>query len=116
VSYRIALKRLLAYEPKKLIVGWYQNDYGCCVIGAILTSSHRHNAKDVDAILNDQVCYSEIQAMGLTDEEVTSMLDRNDSLRGDSDQARYAHMVEWLQAQDTETLSTLGSREIADAR
>lgn len=109
MSYRIALKRLLAYEPKKLVVGWYKNECGCCVVGAILPSSRRHNSKDVWAVLDDQVCRSEIHAMGLTD-------DHNDSLRSHSAEDRYEQMVRWLQDKVATTLPPLDSGEVTDAR
>jgi hypothetical protein len=101
VSYQFALERLLAYEPKRLVRGWYELATGsCCVVGAIILASRRFGIYGIESVLMERDAFLEIMSLGLTPTEVIAMQDANDSFPPSStsyrDEERYQHMVEWL--------------------
>jgi hypothetical protein len=113
MSYRIALERLQAYKPRRLIRCMYEYDGDCCAIGALVPSLRWHGSKSIHVILlHDPDSESEIRALGLTDDELIVLQNRNDKIRG-SDEFRYQSMVDWLKVEVAKEASdeTTGERE-----
>jgi len=100
MSYRMALERLLAYEPKRLTKGWFEIFGKHCAIGAIVPASRRFGEASIAHVFRDPKAVAEIESLGLTCGEVVVMMEANDSFCGTPsdhrDGDRYLHMVEFL--------------------
>lgn len=95
MSFRTALERLLAFEPKRLIRGRYWDGTCGCWLGAVCPDMRFERTYFGDSFGD---CVTEA---GLTVGEAQRGLDESDLFRG-TNEARYSHMVEWTARRVTE--------------
>jgi hypothetical protein len=102
MTFRIALERLRAYEPKELIYGAYCNEAGCCAVGATcpevanLAFAARYSSSVERRLVTSQARKLACEELGLTSIEIDRLFNENDSFL-DTREDRYTRVLAWLE-------------------
>jgi hypothetical protein len=105
MSFKGALERLKAYEPKRLIAAQYQDGLGdCCAIGAICPETRLMGAERVSRFWRDwEPLGASLEALGLREWEAVLLQRKNDALfcgrTSGVEERRYEGVLAWLEAQ-----------------
>ena len=106
MTFRIALERLRAYEPRALIMGVYRNEAGCCAVGACVPQVAQRSfdcAREKAPLPTSGTWFFATASaeLGMDYNEVTRLVDENDRC-GDTRAERYARVLAWLEARVAE--------------
>ena len=108
MSYKLALEKLKAHEPKRLAWRSYCRMGIPCAIGAIAPSTRYKGNFILPVCRDSDVVAAEIHALGLSENEAEIIQLVNDQFLDGGDLAanspraqedRYAHVLAWLEAE-----------------
>mgnify|MGYP000007491208 CR=1 FL=1 len=106
MSYQKIYEALLAYEPKTLIAGAYQQDGLRCAIGVVLPSTRSYRTGHIETLFyEDEKVAQELRALDCTLDEAAMVQAQNDRYANEDPSTRYQRVLQYLkvkvEAEDT---------------
>lgn len=100
MSFRTALQRLKAHEPKQLIAGRYEEcGYGCCALGVVVPVTRQYASTAIgELVMVSWAVREALRELGMDEHEAERLQRVNDDYSGLLSK-RYDHVVAWLEAE-----------------